>query len=205
MPSSNEDKEVTLTETTDTESMVKDYVQISEELDNTVKTLLDSLRTVKQLKKDLDKVHQRELKNMRKKKKNVSGSKSNKEPSGFNKPAPVPKEFTAQPWGCENGQMVPRTQLTKMVYDYIKDNDLQDPADRRIIHPDKNVRTLFHLDSGQDLEFKTFQTYMAKLYKKKTDDDEVEVEVEVEPAPVEVKKPAPKKRANKKAKPAKVV
>lgn len=192
MSSSVEDTNVSKEESTETsEIIVKDYNQISEELDNTIKLLVDSLRTVKTLKKDLDKVHLRELKNVRKKKKNDNANKTNKEPSGFNKPAPVPEEFTEQPWGCEVGQMIPRTQLTKMVYDYIKDNDLQDPKDKRIIHPDKNVKSLFHLEAGQDLEFKTFQTYMAKLYKKDTK------EKIVEESPVEKKTTKSKRKAKK--------
>ena len=101
----------------------------------------------------------------------------------------VPIEFCKQPWGCDEGQMIPRTQLTKMVYDYIKDNNLQDPKDKRIIHPDDKIKSLFHIENGNVLEFKTFQTYMAKLYKKAKEEDSV---------PVKEEKKTKNKRTNKK-------
>jgi len=199
---------VETSETNETESIVKDYIVITQEIDVILKTLLDSQRSLKNLKKDLDKSHLRELKNVKKKKKSDNNVKSNKEPSGFNKPALVPDEFCKQPWGCDEGQLIPRTQLTKMVYDYIKDNDLQDPADKRIIHPDDNVKSLFHLEPGQCLEFKTFQTYMAKLYKKGKEQDsdttssppakvEPTVESKVEPEPKKTTKKRTKKAAQK--------
>ena len=46
-----------------------------------------------------------------------------------------------------------------MVYDYIKNNNLQDKDDKRIIHPDKNVQELFHLEKGQTLNLRPFKLY----------------------------------------------
>tara|TARA_Y100000768_G_scaffold331495_1_gene270740 strand:+ start:13204 stop:13836 length:633 start_codon:yes stop_codon:yes gene_type:complete len=198
----------TQTQTTtvsDTEKDVKDYTQLSIEIDNAIKTCLDSVKVLKNIKKDLDKSHTRELKNCKKKKKSDKGNKVNKEPSGFNKPAKVPLEFCKQPWGCEEEALIPRTQLTKMVYDYIKNNNLQDKNDKRIIHPDKNVQNLFHLEKGQTLEFKTFQTHMATLYKKVKEAALLEKEKDVkdnveEVEEVEVEDKKPKAKARKKAK-----
>ena len=187
---------VETSEINETESIAKDYSIITQEIDVILKTLLDSQRSLKNLKKELDKSHLRELKNVKKKKKSDNNVKSNKEPSGFNKPALVPSEFCKQPWGCDEGQLIPRTQLTKMVYDYIKDNELQDPSDKRIIHPDDNVKSLFHLEPGQNLEFKTFQTYMAKLYKK-VNEDSADTKVS-SPVKLESKSEPPKKAPKKK-------
>ena len=180
---------------------LKDYNTISQEIDIQIKNLVEIQRVFKSLKKDLDKTHAKELKTIKKKKKGDNSNKTNKEPSGFNKPAVVPKEFCEQPWGCSEGELVPRTQLTKMVYDYIKSNNLQDPDDKRIIHPDKNVKNLFHLESGQNLEFKTFQTYMAKLYKKdvKPEPEQEKVqEINVESKPSDKKTNVRKKGGKKK-------
>lgn len=194
---------------------IKDYSTLSLEIDNVIKLTLENLKVIKNVKKELDKTHTREVKFSRKKKKSDNNNKSNKEPSGFNKPAKVPPEFCQQPWGCEVDQLIPRTQLTKMVYDYIKSNNLQDLKDRRIIHPDKNVKDLFHLDKGQTLEFKTFQTYMATLYKKvkeaelndvekkvkveETDNKVEETDDKVEETDVKVEEPPKKKALKKKA------
>merc|ERR1712196_21437 len=54
--------------------------------------------------------------------------------------------------------------LTKMVYDYVKENNLQDPADKRRIFPDSTIKKLFHLNEGDELHFNNFQTYMKRLY-----------------------------------------
>ena len=47
---------------------------------------------------------------------------------------------------------------------YIKQNDLQNPTDRRNIYPDDNIKKLFHLSEGDELHFSNFQTYMKRLY-----------------------------------------
>merc|ERR1711998_322387 len=107
----------------------------------------DIERKIKLLQKEKDRVHLKEVKNTRKnKRRNNTSNNEKKEPSGFNKPSIIPIEFCKQPWGCSKNDLVPRTSLTKMVYDYIKLNNLQDEKDKRIIHPDKHVRELFHMN-----------------------------------------------------------
>ena len=56
------------TETEMTESITKDYSTLTKEIDDVLKTLLDSVRTVKNIKKELDKTHLKELKNVKKRK-----------------------------------------------------------------------------------------------------------------------------------------
>ncbi len=41
----------------------------------------------------------------------------------------------------------PRTEITKKMWDYIKEHDLQDPEDRRTIVADDKLRPIFN---GQD-------------------------------------------------------
>lgn len=38
---------------------------------------------------------------------------------------------------------IPRTEVTKKVWDYIKANDLQDPQNRRMINADDKLRPVF--------------------------------------------------------------
>lgn len=40
-------------------------------------------------------------------------------------------------------EAVPRTEVTKKIWDYIKKHDLQDPANRRNINADDKLRPLF--------------------------------------------------------------
>ena len=41
---------------------------------------------------------------------------------------------------------LPRTQVTKKIWEYIKDHDLQDPSDRRYIICDDRLREIFNQD-----------------------------------------------------------
>jgi hypothetical protein len=126
--------------------------------------LVSLQREVKQLYKELEKAHKLEVKEASKRKKNFKNSNEKRDPSGFNAKQPVPVEFCEQPWGCSVEQELPRTMLTKMVYDYVKENNLQDPKDKRRIFPDETIRKLFHLKLEDELHFNNFQTYMKRLY-----------------------------------------
>ena len=131
-------------------------------------------RAVKHLYKELERSHKVEVKEASKRKKSSKNSGEKRDPSGFNAKQPVPVEFCEQPWGCTSDQELPRTMLTKMVYDYVKENTLQDPKDKRRIFPDDTVKKLFHLNDSDELHFNNFQTYMKRLYDRsfeKEDDD----------------------------------
>lgn len=43
-------------------------------------------------------------------------------------------------------EAVPRTEVTKKIWDYIKKHDLQDPANRRNINADDKLRPIFGKD-----------------------------------------------------------
>ena len=154
------------------EATTKTVLELMEEVDEVAKTVMTGQRRLNQLYKELERAHKREVRTARKNRRSSNKSGEKKDPSGFNKPQAVPIEFHEQPWGCTPDQELPRTVLTKMVYDYIKDHNLQAEEDRRVIKPDETLRNLFHLKTSDTLEFKNFQTYMARLYKRNFDGDE---------------------------------
>jgi chromatin remodeling complex protein RSC6 len=41
---------------------------------------------------------------------------------------------------------LPRTEVTKRIWDYIKENSLQDPANKRMINADEKLRKVFGKD-----------------------------------------------------------
>ena len=59
-----------------------------------------------------------------------------------------------------------------MVYDYVKEENLQDPSDKRRIFPNDVLRKLFHLKTTDELHFNNFQTYMKRLYDRNFDEIE---------------------------------
>ena len=74
-----------------------------------------------------------------------------------------------------------------MVYDYVKQEGLQDPDDKRRIFPDDNLKELFHLKEGDELHFNNFQTYMKRLYDRSFVEESGAEESEIS-EPEEVKK-----------------
>jgi len=160
------------TETTEVAPQ-KTVLELIGEVDVQGKIVMTSQRKLNQLYKELERAHKREIRAARKSRKSSRASGEKKDPSGFNKPQLVPVEFYEQPWGCDESQELPRTVLTKMVYDYIKENQLQEEHDKRVIKPDHTLKKLFHLKDTDTLEFKNFQTYMARLYKRNFDADDI--------------------------------
>jgi hypothetical protein len=115
------------------------------------------LKTVeKKIKKDL------------KKKKGVNVKKNtNKKPSGFAKPTKVTKElceFMNRPEGTE----IARTEVTKVLTNYIKTNNLQQKGvgEKNKIIPDNKLLNLLGLSNNEvnDLTFFNIQKYMNKHF-----------------------------------------
>merc|ERR1711948_172499 len=96
----------------------------------------------------------KEKKLNRKRAKGKKNSMSNKEPSGFNKKTKVPKAILDMFSNVDRNEEMARTAVTKLIYDYIKEHGLQDKQDRRIIHPDNKLKTLFDLRDDDQLSFK---------------------------------------------------
>ena len=124
------------------------HAEIIDEMQENTREILRLERRNNNLFKLCERVHKRDVKEARKNRKNKN-SDQKKDPSGFNKPSPVPVEFYEQPWGCNPDQELPRTVLTKMVYEYIDDNNLKEEGDRRKMitsgKAGKVIRKLFHL------------------------------------------------------------
>merc|ERR1711998_480820 len=144
--------------------------EILAEIESNSNKIMEVQRSNKALYKELEKSIKLDLKDSSKRKQKSSNSEK-REPSGFNAKQPVPIEFCCQPWGCTEDQQLARTTLTRMVYDYCRNNSLQKPSDKRVIFPDEHVTKLFHLKETDTLHFNTFQSYMKRLYNRNFDDD----------------------------------
>jgi len=73
----------------------------------------------------------------------ASSEKSTRKPNAaFMKPL-TPSATLAAVIGPD---AVPRTEVTKRIWDYIKQHNLQDPANRRNINADAKLRPLFGKD-----------------------------------------------------------
>jgi len=101
-----------------------------------VKFLRSLNKSLKQLKKDTTRA-------MKQKRRNPNRAKNTS--SGFMKPVGISGEmckFT----GWDASELKSRVDVTKYICGYIRDNDLQNPDDRRQIVPDKKLTALLNLD-----------------------------------------------------------
>ena len=137
------------------------FVAFSAKLQQVV-TLLGSLKSEF---KSLEKVHNRELrlnKKLTAKKKKKSG---NRQPSGFVKPTQISEEL-AEFLGKDKGTEMARTAVTKEINHYIRENNLQDPANGRKINPDQALTQLLKLTKNDELTYFNLQKYMSPHFAK---------------------------------------
>lgn len=113
---------------------------------------------------------EKNLKKTLKKEKYIKPKTTKKrEPSGFAKPTKVTKElceFMNKPEGSE----IARTEVTKVLVQYIKDNKLQEQEKEKAknkIVPDKKLSLLLGLNDTEEnqLTFFNIQKYMNKHFK----------------------------------------
>lgn len=117
----------------------------------------------KQLRREHTRVVRELAKRTRKKKQTQNGGV--KQPSGFAKPAAISKDL-AKFLGVKSDILLARTEVTKRVNQYIKSNDLQNPANKRIIEPDKLLGKL--LNNGEEqVTYFNLQRYMKVHFPKK--------------------------------------
>ena len=138
-------------------------LELIEEQFHALTTKLQELRSMEvSLMSDLKALQKSTLKHMKtknKKKKRVVGDKKNRAPSGFAKPTKMSQElckFLGKPDGTE----MARTEVTKFITKYVKENDLQNPENRREIKCDSKLRTLLNVGDDVPVTYFNLQKYM---------------------------------------------
>jgi len=132
-----------------------------------VKIQINALRqTLKQLENQLEKNVKKRMKGL-KKEVTKNKIKGNRKPSGFAKPSKVTKEL------CEfmkknEGTEIARTEVTKALIEYIKENKLENQTNSKIIVPDEKLKFLLGIEEGQELTYFNIQKYMTKHFIKNT-------------------------------------
>ena len=122
--------------------------------------------TLQQTLKVLEKNIKKQMKGLKKEviKNKVKG---NRKPSGFAKPSKVTKEL------CEfmkrsEGTEIARTEVTKALIEYIKQNKLENQSNSKIIVPDEKLKFLLGIEDGEELTYFNIQKYMTKHFIKNT-------------------------------------
>ena len=84
----------------------------------------------------------------------------NRAPSGFVKPTLISKELS-EFLGKTDGSEMARTEVTREINAYIRNNNLQDKENGRRINPDAKLKSLLKLKKGEELTYFNLQRYMS--------------------------------------------
>jgi upstream activation factor subunit UAF30 len=117
----------------------------------------------------LEKKWQRELKTAQKQSSKRKRKSGNRQPSGFVKPTRISEElakFLDKPITCE----MARTEVTREINKYIRNNNLQDKENGRKINPDTKLSSLLKLKKTDELTYFNLQRYMSPHFAKAVKD-----------------------------------
>lgn len=151
------------------ETVDADFDDLEEKLASEIETLRDSKEKVKGIKflRSLNKVvktlHKDYVRVLKMKKKRAGGDNNT---SGFKKPVGITQalaDFT----GWDVNQKYSRIDTTRFLCNYIKENDLQNPEDRRQILPDEKLCKVLEFDpktSKDPMTYFRLQVYVQKCF-----------------------------------------
>lgn len=143
--------------------------------DNTVKTEFDTVLTsIQNFKtqltmlssqvKHLEKSVNKKIKTLEKEA-SKNRNKGNRKPSGFATPTKISNDlckFMNKPLKSEAA----RTEVTKYIISYIKENNLQSSSNKRVIVPNGALKSLLKPKNKDEITFFNLQRYMNKHFLK---------------------------------------
>jgi chromatin remodeling complex protein RSC6 len=129
---------------------------------NGLSAVKTQINTLQQSLKQLEKNVKKRMKGFKKEVIKNKG-KGNRKPSGFAKPSKVSKEL------CEfmkksEGTEIARTEVNKLLIEYIKENKLENQTNSKIIIPDDKLKFLLGIEDGQEVTYFNIQKYMTKHF-----------------------------------------
>ena len=121
------------------------------------------LKTMQSNLKILQKEVMRERKESKKKESKIKKkSDKKKSPSGFAKPGPISAELAVF-LNLSPGDEIARTEATSKIIAYVKEHNLQNPANKRQIIPDEKLSSI--LQPGNEVvKFFNLQTFLKKHF-----------------------------------------
>lgn len=149
----------------------KTILDICEEIKNTIEKLAgqspsdlkkETLSKIcENIKYEIEKLENLWMDNLEKSKKSTKKRK----PSGFAKPTVISDELCVF-LGKPNGTEMARTEVTKYITQYIKENNLQSVENKIKIIPDKKLSKLFNFNKDEEVTFFNLQKYMQVHFNK---------------------------------------
>jgi len=156
-----EPEQVVQETTSDDVTLTQSFKEVLTQLTSLRTTIASLSSQVRAIEKRAD----RELKSAQKAGKKRQRKTTNRQPSGFVKPTRISSEL-ASFLGKKSDEMLARTEVTREINKYIRENNLQDPNNGRHILPDKKLRTLLKLGKNDELTYFNLQKYMSHHFPK---------------------------------------
>jgi upstream activation factor subunit UAF30 len=143
-------------------------VSLQESFNGVVSLLVDMnglLSKVKTKVKVLEKQVSKEMKVLDKIKQKKNKNKGSRAPSGFVKPTKISDELAGF-LKKDKGTMMARTDVTKEMTAYIRENSLQDKSNGRKIIPDAKLKKLLKVSNSDELTYFNLQKFMSPHFEK---------------------------------------
>ena len=138
------------------------YLQTFDTIFETINTVKTQVLLVQKQLKQLERQVKKENKDMISKLEKVKGKKR-KNLSGFAKPSSISDELCVF-MNIKQGTHVARTEVTRYIISYIKENQLESKENKKIIVPDKKLKELLQLNLDEELTYFTIQKFMNKHF-----------------------------------------
>lgn len=135
-------------------------------------TLISQLNIIKnqvsgiqQTIRELERRVRKQVKGLKKEAEMKQKAKQERKPSGFARPSKVTKEL-CQFMNKSEGTEIARTDVTRALVAYIKENKLENATNSKIIAPDEKLKNLLGVADGDELNYFNIQKYMNKHFVK---------------------------------------
>lgn len=138
-----------------------------ESLDILENKMLEHKKHMNGCRAELKTIRKQFAKMMQKQDKIDTKQKKERKPHGFARPTIVSDELCLF-MGKEKGSLVSRTEVTKHLIQYISDNNLQNPDNRRNILVDARLSALFGPESeNEKIDYFNMQKFVNRHFPKK--------------------------------------
>lgn len=139
--------------------------EIHEQFMEVVQTLSTFKTTISMLSSQIKCLERNVKKNIKRLEKETrkNKNKGNRKASGFAVPTKISKDL-CKFMGVKEGTQLARTEVTKYIIQYIKDNKLPDETNKKIINPNAKLKNLLKLSKGDEVTYFNLQKYMNKHF-----------------------------------------
>jgi len=127
-------------------------MSLIEEANAAVSHAMVHMKTLTVVLKNLQKENVKLVKNAEKnKRKKKGGGGDHRMPAGFCKPNVLSEELCAF-LGVERGSQYTRNEISKRVFDYVREHGLQKPTDRKMVVLNDEMKKLFYITTDADAD-----------------------------------------------------